>query len=215
LKNEKTKTYFVKRREHLASGIRDLDDGSWNSASLLSDFTYPWEDESAPDMEFRALHDDQWLYCFFRVRDKNVLTYVKESTKEEVLLGDRVELFLSTDENLTSYYGIEIDPNARVYDYHAAHYRKFNAAWQWPDGQLQIIAKKSVDGYDVSVSMSIQSLKELGLLHNQTLRAGIFRGKCMEINLTEDRMRWISWVRPDSATPDFHIPSAFGTFVLQ
>jgi hypothetical protein len=27
-------------------------------------------------------------------------------------------------------------------------------------------------------------------------------------------MSWISWLKPTSETPDFHIPSAFGTLVL-
>jgi hypothetical protein len=187
----------------------------WNSANVLSDFHYPWESDRAADMEFRAIYDDQWIYCSFRVRDENVLTYVKESSKEEVLYGDRVEIFFSIDDKLSTYYGLEIDPNGRVYDYQASHYRKFDAQWQWPEGQLRITTKEYKGGYEVVVRIGLGSLKELGLLHNQTLRVGLFRGKCMEINFTEDRMRWISWIRPESPFPDFHIPSAFGTLVLQ
>jgi hypothetical protein len=206
--------YRVHRCEK-RNGRVDPDDTLWNSAKTLSEFVYPWEHGEPPNMEFRALHDGQWLYCYFKVRDQGVLTYVKESTKEEVLYGDRVEIFFAADNKLDAYYCLEIDPNGRVYDYHASHYRKFNAGWQWPDGQLRIRAGKSESGYEVAVAIGMKSLKDLRLLHHDTLTAGIFRGKCMEINLNEDRMRWISWVRPESATPDFHIPSAFGTLILQ
>jgi hypothetical protein len=33
--------------------------------------------------------------------------------------------------------------------------------------------------------------------------------------LTKDTMRWISWQRPQSSVPDFHIPSSFGEFHLE
>lgn len=215
VKDAGTKSYFVKRCG-LRNGTPEFSDGLlWNSAIQLSDFVYPWEKMTPPEMFFRAVHDEDWLYCNFRVRDRNVLTYVNNSSKEEVLYGDRVEIFFAADELLTNYYGLEIDANGRVYDYHASHYRKFNAAWQWPPDQLRIKSKRSEDGYEVAICIGIRSLIDLGVISGNTLRAGIFRGKCMEINFTEDRMRWISWIRPDSAFPDFHIPSAFGTLTLE
>ena len=166
-------------------------------------------------MQFRALHDDRWVYCYFGVQDNNILTYVNESKKEEVLYGDRVEIFFAADDDLRSYYCLEIDPNARVYDYVASHYRRFDAAWQWPSGQLRIETNKSENGYEVAMAIGKESLTNLELIQNQRIRAGIFRGKCMEINFNQDRMQWISWVPPQSPFPDFHVPSAFGALILE
>jgi hypothetical protein len=215
LKVESVKTYLVRR---CANGGGDpvlRSNHFWNDSQILSDFSYPWENVASPLLEFGALYDDHWLYCNFVVQDEPVLTYIHESKKEEVLFGDRVEIFFATEQSLGRYYCLEIDPNGRVYDYEASHYRKFNADWQWPSEHLHVGAKKSDGGYEVSVAIGMKSLRNLGLIHNGGLLAGIFRGKCMAINLNEDRMRWISWVTPDSSFPDFHVPSAFGVLRLE
>lgn len=212
--NKTSKTYRVRKtpegnKQAPLSGIR------WNLAEKLSDFSFPWEKEKTPRMEFRALHDMEWLYLYFCVVDQKVKTYVNTNEKAEVIYGDRVEIFFTTDPELTSYYCLEIDPLGRVYDYHASHYRKFDAAWQWPIDHCFIDTKMDADGYEVAVAISMKSLKDLKLVNDRKLRTGIFRGKCTEIDLQKDNMRWISWVAPDSPFPDFHIPSSFGTLMLE
>lgn len=180
----------------------------------LSDFGYPWENETAPAMTFHACYDEHWLYCLFQVTDKNAQVYVNKNHKSEVLHSDRVEIFFRQDEKMNPYYCLEIDPTARVYDYSASYYRNFDDTWSWPSGQLKIKAEKTRSGYDVHVMIAIDSLNELGLIRDKKLQVGLFRGKCDEVNLTEDKLRWISWVKPDSESPDFHLPSAFGVFQL-
>jgi len=211
------KTYLVKRLGHYTPDEATTPDSpSWAQAVPLDDFVFPWEPgQSKAAMIFRALHDGQQLYWQFRVRDKDIKTYVDKNEKLEVIFGDRVEIFMTTDPALSTYYCLEVDSLARVYDYHASHYRKFDSQWQWPSGHLRASARLDKDGYVVTGSLSLQSLTNLGLLTNGTLRCGLYRGKCMEIDLAQEKMQWISWITPASATPDFHIPSSFGIFQLE
>lgn len=129
--------------------------------------------------------------------------------------GDRVEMFLTADEKLDTYYCLEIDPTGRVFDYAASFYRKFRESWQWPDNQLHVKSHRSEVGYSILYSISLRSLIELKLLKNNELRVGLYRGRCMEIDLENEKMQWASWVKPDSEEPDFHIPSSFGVFRLE
>ncbi|SHG74437.1 Carbohydrate family 9 binding domain-like [Chryseolinea serpens] len=217
LKPTNPKTYTVRRMLHDTLGETTAHDSvSWEQAHALHDFVFPWEPEKpSAAITFRALHDDHGLYWQFRVRDKDIKTYVDKNEKSEVIFGDRVEIFFSPDTTLSTYYCLEIDSLARVYDYRANYYRKFDSAWQWPSGQLQVQARLDENGYVVTGRIGLQSLKDLGLLTHGTLRCGLYRGKCMKIDLQQEAMQWISWVTPASATPDFHIPSSFGIFQLE
>ncbi|HVW62740.1 MAG TPA: sugar-binding protein [Puia sp.] len=87
--------------------------------------------------------------------------------------------------------------------------------WSWPSGQLTVKASRAGDGYIVEFAISVRSLQDLGLLENNRLQAGLFRAECKGMIDGRADLRWISWVRPASDHPDFHIPSAFGTLVLE
>jgi hypothetical protein len=51
-----------------------MNEPSWEKASPVKEFYYPWEQGTAPpaEFEFRSLCDDQSLYFSFSVDDKNV-----------------------------------------------------------------------------------------------------------------------------------------------
>ncbi|HVU55325.1 MAG TPA: carbohydrate-binding family 9-like protein [Puia sp.] len=186
----------------------------WSQAEQLSDFVYPWDSVAAPATSFAALWDGDWFYGLFRVKDDSVITLVKHNDKMEVGASDRVEIFLKKDDTMNPYYCLEMDAEGRVLDYNAFYYRKVNYPWHWPDGQLMIRASRTKDGYILEFAISIQSLKDLGLIRDSRLQAGLFRAERVgAINGRAD-LRWISWIRPKSGFPDFHIPSAFGTLVL-
>ena len=215
--NETTKTYSVKKlsgEEITLTGKGESP--QWKSGTELTDFIYPWEKETPPLTAFKALHSKDWLYCFYKVVDENVLVLVKANEKSEVIYSDRVEIFFRKDEKMQPYYGLELDPNGRVYDYEAEFHRKFNPTWTWPAGQLIVKASRTTDGYIVELAVSKESLKQLGLLKGNKIEAGIFRGECIElIEGADSKIKWISWVKPNSETPNFHIPSAFGLLVLE
>ena len=190
------------------------DNPAWINASMLTNFIYPWENEEAPYLSFQALHTRSWLYCLFRVKDKNVNVFFNTGDKTEVVNSDRVELFLRQNQELTPYYCLELDPQGRILDYQAEFYRKFDMNWSWPKNHLLVKTDQQEDGYTVEIAISKESLKQLGLLKDGIIQAGLFRGKCISIQNSNATMKWMSWVRPDSKNPDFHIPSSFGVLNL-
>ena len=210
------KLYKVRKSGAVAGPSIDLNSLSWREEDELTDFIYPWENGiPAPPLKFSAMYDEKWFYWLFDVEDENVKIYVDKNKKEEVVHGDRVEIFFSTDAELSSYYCLEVDPLGRVFDYHARYYRNFDPTWEWPSGELRVHARQSEHGYSVAGMLSIDSLKKLGLLKNDTLMCGLYRGKCIEVDLKKPNMKWISWADPATVTPDFHLPSSFGTFQLK
>jgi hypothetical protein len=213
---EETKTYQVKKIQASELNITGKGDSPlWKKATELSDFIYPWDEENPPLTGFKAVHNIEWLYCLFNVQDDNINIFVDKNVKSEVGASDRVEIFFKIDDNLSPYYGLEIDPLGRVMDYKAQYYRKFDSHWTWPAGQLVIKTAVRKDGYSVELAISKKSLRDLGLLSDATLMAGLYRGNCIELNGAEANLKWISWIKPDSKTPDFHIPSSFGILKLE
>ena len=190
-------------------------DAVWNNALPLTQFIYPWEQVESPATSFAALWDDEWLYLRYIVKDDSVIVYVNKNEKLEPGASDRVEIFFNINDSMTPYYCLEMDASGRVLDYKADYYRIMHYDWHWPDGQLKIKTTRTKDGYILEAAVSIQSLKDLGLLQNNRLTAGIFRAECKGFVNGRADLHWISWIKPSATEPDFHIPSAFGTLLLQ
>jgi Carbohydrate family 9 binding domain-like len=212
---EDTKTYAVKVIQDELQVTGKGDSPLWKNANELTDFIYPWENEKPPLTSFKALHSKDWLYCLYKVKDEHIRVYVAKNEKSEVVSSDRVEIFFKKDDLLSPYYGLELDPLGRIYDYQVEFPRKFNETWSWPAGQLVVKTSRTKDGYLVEIAISKSSLRQLGLLKNKTVQAGLFRAECVELVGKEATFKWISWVKPKSATPDFHISSSFGILLLE
>jgi|WetSurSiteA1Bulk_404760.scaffolds.fasta_scaffold03225_6 hypothetical protein len=166
-------------------------------------------------MTFRALWDDLNFYFRFDVTGSGILTFVKDNYKMEVVDSDRVEIFFRADDQLNPYYCLEMDPLGRLLDYKARFYRQFEYDWQWPGSRnISVKSGPTASGYFVEGMITLESLKKLHLLNNNALQAGLFRGQCIRLPDPEAEFRWISWIRPESENPDFHIPSAFGIIKL-
>jgi len=214
--NDPIKSYTVKNIGDKEINISGKGDNLlWNNAVELTDFIFPWENETPSFTSFKALHSKDWLYLLYKVKDDNINVLVKTNDKSEVVSSDRVEIFFRKDEKMLPYYGLELDPNGRVFDYEAKYHRKFESKWSWPTGQLIVKANKVADGYTVEVAISKKSLKQLDLLKGSIIEAGVYRGDCIEITPDNSKIKWISWVKPDSPTPNFHIPSSFGILKLE
>ena len=85
------KSYAVKNigdKEIIINGKGD--NQLWENAIALTDFIYPWENETPPLTSFKALHSKDWLYCLYNVKDDNMNVYVKTNEKSEVVYSDRV-----------------------------------------------------------------------------------------------------------------------------
>jgi hypothetical protein len=158
------------------------------------------------------------LHFTFDVEDSDIV--VSEDWKGESTLDgeDRVEIFFAKDAALAEYWCIEIDSRGRVHDYFAKHYRKFDSDWNCPG----IKAEGSVTptGYTVRASIPLKVLADLlgrPIVAGSEIRIGLFRAEFygkQPATHGESDDNWISWVKPDSKKPDFHIPSAFRTWRL-
>jgi len=213
--NEKLKTYSVKKITGTLNHSGKGDDPVWASAYELADFDYPWEKDTPPPTKFRALHNDDWLYVLFEVHDPNVNILQDKNDKSEVASSSRAEIFFKRDDKLTPYYCLEIDPLARVLDYEGTYHRKFDLNWNWPVGHIVVKTGKIIDGYTVELAISKSSLNGLGLLKGNILETGLYRADCSVNTAGNYTFKWISWIKPDSKTPDFHIPSSFGILRLE
>lgn len=203
---------IIKMKNYTANKTTSLPD--WNHAERLTDFCSPWTGEPVPPMVFMALWNQEKFIFRFEVADTGIRVYEETNHKMEVVHSDRVEIFFRSDERMDPYFCLEMDPSGRVLDYRTRYYRRFEYEWQWPGkDDISVKAEFNSTGYSVEGAISLQSLRELELLRDGILEAGLFRGKCLT-PAPDASFNWISWVRPDSEQPDFHIPSAFGRIKL-
>ncbi len=183
--------------------------------AVINAFSFPWADKPAPRTEFRAHTDGDRLHFTFDVEDSDVIVSDAWNGESTVDGEDRVEIFLAKDPALEDYWCIEIDPKGRVHDYRARHYRQFDASWNCPG--LLAEGERTARGYVVRGSLPLATLSGL-LGHPVTrgteIRVGLFRADFYKATRGEANDNWISWIRPTSAHPDFHIPSAFASWRL-
>jgi len=186
----------------------------WEKAHCLTDFSSPWNSNPVLKIEFRALWDLDYLYFNFQVFDSEVYVDRKDHSTDSICNSDRVELFFRKDEKLSPYYCLEMDADARILDFEAYPNWNFDYDWKWPEKQLEIQSIKEQNSFTVAGRISIASLEELDLIHNNTIETGVYRAKFSPNEREEYQPTWISWVNPNTAEPNFHIASSFGKFVL-
>lgn len=189
----------------------------WNSAEKNSDFTYPWEDDVAPNTTFMALHDSKNFYFRYEVEATKVNTFVDKNHKLEVVDSERVELFFCRNKKLNPYYCLELDAHGRVLDYVTRYYRNFDYEWSWEENNLKVKASEYKGGYVVEGAITLDSLRKYELLKNNEMLTGLYRGYCTTLPTagTGAQLRWISWINPEVEEPDFHIPSSFGKLIFE
>lgn len=186
----------------------------WEKANCLTDFCSPWKADSFSKIEFKALHDRENFYFNFRVFDTDVYIDQKDNSFASIGNSDRVELFFRTNESLNPYYCLEIDTSGRIMDFKALPEKDFDFSWKWPKNDIEVKTSKDGTSFIVEGRISIQSLKDLNLIQNNTIEAGVFRAKFSLVENLQYEPTWISWVNPNTETPNFHIASSFGKFIL-
>jgi len=190
-------------------------DAAWQKANELTDFSYPWRTEKAPKTVFKALYNDTHLYFLYRATDPDIITKKRGLGERDAVDSDRVEIFFKADDKMDPYYALEMDALGRVLDTEARFHRNIDFNWDWPDGHLLLKATTDEEGYWVEGSISFESLRQLGMYKDDyILKAGLYRGEYVTGSDDTEDIKWISWVMPDSETPDFHIPSSFGILKL-
>lgn len=209
------KTYVVKKIIKPIQITGKGADRQWKKAKELGDFPYPWRKETAPKTEFKALYDETHFYFLYRAMDAEIIQKSSGLGEKDVVASDRVELFFKGATDDLPYYSLELDALGRILDTEGYFYKEVDFAWTWPTDGLVVKASIDETGYWVEGSISFTSLRTLGLYHDDgILRTGLYRAEYVTQTDGKIRPQWISWIHPDSETPNFHIPSSFGVLEL-
>ena len=191
-----------------------LNGSFFEKANCLTDFCSAWNEDPILKIEFRALWDLENFFFNFRVFDTDVYLDQKDDSFDSIGNSDRVELFFRTNEFLNPYFCLEMDASGRLMDFKAHPNKDFNFDWKWPKKDLDIKTSKDEISFTVEGRISIQSLRELNLIQDNSIEAGVYRAKFSKNEKQEYEPTWISWVNPNTETPNFHIASSFGKFRL-
>lgn len=188
----------------------DGDNADWKSQPAVVGLIAPWDGVTPDDTKFSVCRDDKNLYFLYEVAD-STLIFNDEKTEASVGKGDRIEFFFSKDPELGTYYCAEIDPKGKIMDYRAEHYRKFDFSWNFK--KLNLGTRVDANRYCVEGSIPLKELKALGVISpSGEIRLGIYRADYY--GPREEQVVWSSWIIPEAAEPDFHIPSSFGILQL-
>jgi hypothetical protein len=110
---------------------------------------------------------------------------------------------------------LEIDPASRIMDFKARPNKQFDFNWNWPSDDIKVKSAMESNCFTVEIAISLVSLTKLGLIKDDKIEAGIYRAK---YNKQEDgnyEPTWITWVNPNTESPNFHTPSSFGVLHLE
>ncbi len=179
---------------------------------VIEDFCFPWTDAPCPLTQFSAVWGPEHFHFRFDVVDHDLVLDESGEPGQAVLGSDRVELFFSPTRDLSTYYGIEMEPRGEVYDYRAHYHRRFDREWRFPG--LEFSGKIRESGYSVEGRIPLSVLRDLSCLRDSEMIVGVYRGEFSHgaDGIIQD---WISWIHPQTEVPDFHVPASFGTFLFE
>jgi hypothetical protein len=216
LKNfEKGKETSNKSSEYTVNTIDDglisvdgeRTDAAWNNSTDISSFVNPWNPSVCPKTSLRMLKDSRYLYFFFNVNDDDILLESEFSHKLDIVREDRTELFFSKDKDMNDYYCFEIDALGRTLAYSCSYYRKYNYLWEPPEGFITSARIRS-DGYSVEGAFPLEFIRDF-IQSDGSVYMGAYRAEfSKKDNVTVEN--WLTWINPQTAQPDFHVPSSMG-----
>ena len=186
----------------------------WGDVPQIIDFSFPWNEKKAPLTAFQAFHNGLYLHFRFEAECYPTLIFEHVNHKMEVIKSERVEIFLRQNDQMSPYYCLEMDPKGRILDYSAMYHRQFDYNWNWPEN-IHLQTKIEPDRYHLTGKLSLAVLNRLGILKNNQMEVGLFRGHCIKLENDQAALEWITWINPETEKPDFHIPSAFGILKLK
>lgn len=213
--NQDVKEYevnLIKKNQLIISGKGD--DQLWNDAAVLTDFYSPWSNEKPSEITFKALWDREKLFFNFTVFDSEIHIEKQDDSIDSINNSDRVELFFRPDASLNPYYCLEIDATSRIMDFIAYPDKNFDFNWDWPKDHITVKSSINANSFNVEGSISIESLKNFNLIKNNKMEAGIFRAKYKKRKNGCFEPIWITWVNPNTETPNFHTQTSFGELIL-
>lgn len=208
----------TQRQEYIVQRVTDgaiqvdgeIDEEAWRNATKINSFINPWNKDVSPPVTFAMLRDARFVYFYFDAKDNDIVLKDDFNSERDVEVEDRVELFFSKDPDMKEYYGLEMDPQEKIFSYRATYYRQFDYNWEPPDG-MKTAARIYPGGYIVEGMIPIDFLQRLS--DGGAVLAGIYRGEFSKEGSTIIE-NWMTWVDPKTKMPDFHVPASLGKIIL-
>ncbi len=178
----------------------------WKTAPSISSFMNPWNKDVNPETALMLLKDSEFLYFYFDAKDEEIVIHVDFSKERDVEKEDRVELFLSKDAKMSTYYCFETDALGRTLSYEANHYRKLRFDWDVPEG-YRVKSRRYEGGYAIEGAIPLSFI--ISLANQKELYFGAYRA---EFSMVNDSIveNWLTWINPNTPFPDFHVPATLG-----
>jgi uncharacterized protein (DUF362 family) len=157
-----------------------------------------------------ALWSKDALYMHFALENTNLFTDQNKPTeleREGLYKEDCVEIFLAPDPKKPKQYAeIEVGPYGHFFDLWIDQETKVsNAGW---NSDLRIGTSRTAHTASIEVRISAAEIVQ-ALRPGARLPLGLFR---ME---GKTPRTYLAWSPPRTEKPNFHIPSAFGTLVIE
>lgn len=187
-------------------------DAPWTKASPVV-FDTDWSGAATGiKTEVRAAWDEQGLYALFTLHDAGLSTDLsrdKSVEREKLYEEDCVELMLAPDATQrTRYFEVEVGPHGHFLDLEVDRAKKVsNVAWS---SGLAVATTLGPPPRTAIIEVALRSADiKASLKRGARLPLGLYRmeGKAPR--------RYLAWSPTRTPKPNFHVPEAFGTLVLE
>ncbi|MBS2015567.1 MAG: DUF362 domain-containing protein [Deltaproteobacteria bacterium] len=205
-------TLHARRIEDGAITIDGATDAAWSSASPVT-FDTDWSGAATTtSTTVRALWSKKGLYLLWNLHGAGV--NVDESRpiateREKLYEEDCVEVFLGPDPaERTRYFEVEVGPLGHFLDLSVdRRSKKSDVGWS---SKPKIATKVDRDGHEVTIEVALFAPEiAAALAPGARLPLALYRmeGKAPR--------RYLAWSPTRTAKPNFHVPDAFGTLVVE
>lgn len=209
-----TPTYAVPR----ASGALVIDgelDAAWEKAPLI-EFVFPWESQTGAKQKTtaRMLWDDRYLYVFYDCEDDDIVAlYTRRD--DPTYRDDAVEIFINPKPSQeTTYYGLEMNAGAVLYDYVAVMPRTFYKRFQMEGIQLAVHVSGTRNvrgdkdrGWTLELAIPWENFETLATRPKAGDR---WKAQLNRWDGIEPHRRLSMWIDPQVESSWPHVPSRFG-----
>jgi uncharacterized protein (DUF362 family) len=188
------------------------DDAAWARATPVA-----WDTDYAGkatgiSTRVRFVWSPAGLYALFELSGAGLHTDTSQPTdveRKKLYEEDCVELFFTPDPaHPKHYYEVELGPFGHFFDVDVDRERgKQNASWS---SGLTHATRRAPGARTATVEALFKAPEILaGLAPGARLPTGLYR-----LEGTGDRRSYLAWSPPRTEKPNFHVPEAFGTLVL-
>jgi len=212
---EQPPTYSVKRATSGISIDGEMKDDAWAVAPAIT-LQFPWEHQTGAKQktEVRLLWNDDYLFALFTCRDDDVIA-IYTNRDDPTYRDDAVEIFLNPRPSQeTTYYGLEMNAGAVLYDYVAVMPNVFYKRFQMNGVQLAVsirgtrnVRGNMDDGWKLEVAIPWENFETLG---SRPKAGDRWRAQLNRWDGTSPDRRLSMWVDPKVKDPTPHVPSRFG-----